>query len=220
MNISDCIYYPATPSSTYARENFKSSTIGTSDCNTYLPLYSMFHHELISFKDKETRVMEYALPTIPSYCHNFRNFGSLLAYLKSTQQVVRFNFVIAGEPHYVFLHRGLMLSAEGEVLMCIGIDTEYLMGTPYALLRDTPDYNKYILFVSNKLLQEARYKNLLKRLEKEYFPYFSTANIDVVYSSKIPNWIFKNNYKKPKFKSVKESTQHLKEDIPKLLAHI
>lgn len=214
LNLSGILNYPSTPSVTYAKDLYKTSVIGTSDCNDYIPYYALYAHELLVLKGIDVKIMEYSLPKASSINTISRNIRYLIDALRSGHSI-SFNFTIAGTVHRVLVTRGMIMDSTGEILMCVGINKEYVMNTSYADLR-TVDASKYVLFISDKI-NDPIYKNFKKRLEKDVFPIF--AEVDTLYTSRINSWLFKNNFKQPKFKSVKESTQHLKE-VQKLLTKV
>lgn len=220
MNITDCIYYTATPSSTYVQGMYRTSTIGTSDCNSLIPFHSLSAHDLITFKDSDAKVLEYAIPSVTGSMSHIRNFTHFFSYLKHASGVVRFNYTLQGVAHHIFVGKGIILDDQGDILVCVGIDTQYALTTPYVELKDKPDYTKYMLFISKKI-EDPKYKNLKKRLERDYFSTFLQNDIDILQTNRIVSqWLFKNNLVKPVFKSVKEANKHLKEEVPKLLLEV
>lgn len=47
----------------------------------------------------------------------------------------------------------------------------------------TPDFKKFLLYINKDLTELEVYKNLWKKLEKEYLPYFKKENIPVMITS-------------------------------------
>ena len=209
MTINNYISYPSIPPTNFPEQVFRTSTTGTSDCNNFIPFFAVFTHVLIQIKESGVNILEYNMPVASTAGGQTRNFTNFKQYICNTSYPIKFTYSIAGVQHEVYVYKGIVFTGQGEVLMCVGINTEYLMITPYAELR-TLDVTKYVLFVSTKLLED-QYKSLRKRLERDYISVFTEAGIDIITTSRVGDWLFKNNFEKPKFKTIKESTQHLKE---------
>jgi hypothetical protein len=222
--ITEYIKFPNTsngiPQTIYRPDNFKTSIIGTSDCNEFVPFYSLLNHQQLKIKDSEVRIMEYALPlTFGSNVNSARNFRELLRYISNPNYpMLKFNFTIAGASHSVYIYQGLILSEEGEILVALGINTEHILNNTFTKISSDMSPSNFTLFISSKLDAEI-YKNLKKKLEKEYFSVFRAADIDIITTSRTNKWVFKNNFKKPKFKSVKEMNMYLQE-VPKVLISV
>lgn len=206
---------PSWRSSGFARDDFDADIIGTSDCNKYIPTYAIYGHVGHVFEHKTTgeekTVLEYSLPKGLQY--GSRRYDTLFGTLQNGISIKKFVFRLGGEEHSVNCFRGVIYNDERDILLCLGIDPEYAINTPTAELEREIDETQLVLFVSEKL-QQPRYKNLRKKLETEYIEVAKSKGIDVIYTNRINNWLFKNNFKPPKFRSVIEMNKHLTEDIP------
>lgn len=200
---------------TYQRNLFRSSTIGTSDCNNFIPFYSIFAHDLLIFEETGDKVVEYLLPSTPPLHSYVRSYSDFFAHLNRTNYPLRYNFRYAREPHTIYFFRGLLFR-DDTVYMCLGIDTEYVMSTPIEQLRNNLDVTKLTLFISNDFESVPEFKNLLKKVQIEYIDKLKELGVDIVYTSRINSWLYRNNYKEPQFRSVTKMKKHL-EEIPNLL---
>lgn len=193
---------------------FETNLIGTSDCNLFVPLYSLLGHTLLTFPG-DVKVLEYSLPGTTSY-YAGRQYSRVISELIQGIYIARFPFRILGEEHEVFIFRGIIYDEDQNILMSLSVESEYVVNTPYEDICENADPNKFVLFVSSTF-REPKYKNLLKKIETLYINPLKEMGVDVIETSKINYWLFKNNFEKPKFKSLKELNNHLKEDISKLV---
>jgi hypothetical protein len=215
-SIVNLVAPPAVLSGSYNKQDFRTSTMGTSDCNMFIPFYAMFFHDLITFKDKDVRVVEYTLPIDASGYSFDRKYDQLIFQLINATTPRRFCYILQGVNHYVNIHRGVLYDSRGNILMCLGINTEYLLNNPLSVIASSPDYSKFVLLLGSEL-NNPIYKNLKKKLGETYISDAVSLGMDVVNTSKINSWLFKNNYVEPKFKNVTEMKKFLKEEVPKSL---
>lgn len=202
-------------------DRFSNTHIGTSDCSEYIPAYALFGHELHIFQDGEgknrTEVMEYSLPNFTGSAT--RQYYTFFRCLKDGSYPEVFQFRVARVDHRVGVFRGVIYDMEGNILMCLGVNSNYVMNTEPDVITTTPDVDKFVLFISEKF-SEDKYKNMRKKLEADYMPLVRNANIDIMQTQKIEKWLFSNNYKVPTFKNVMELKKHLKEYVPKLMLEL
>lgn len=201
---------------TYDKTHFKTSIIGSSDCNNYIPFYSLFYHELIKFKDSDIQVAEYNLPIDASLLSYERRYQNFISQLKSSTSPRRFLFTIQSTGYYLNFHRGILYDTNGVVLMCLAINTEYIFKEGFKKISEKPDTSKFCLFIG-KEFSNPIYKNIKKKIEAEYINVCIQEGIDVVNTELVNNRLFKNNYEQPKFKNVIEMNKFLKEEVPKYI---
>lgn len=206
---------------TYTEANFRTAIVGTSDCNEFIPVYAISNHKLLVFKDLDVKVMEYSMPStdLINYFRPLRNYNEMYNYLKSSHTPTKYVFKVAGVPTYVYLIRGMVYDSSGNILMCLAINKDYLFSVSADTLRTTTDATKFVLFLSN-LLDDEIYKNFRKKLIELYINPAKNLGIDVVNTSRINNWLFKNNVEELKFKTVIAMNKHLKEELPKKVLDI
>lgn len=204
----------------YNKTNFKNIITGTSDCNDYIPVYAISNHELISFKDTDINVIEYSMP-ISTNIHNYvRQYDQVISRLKETILPYRYLFRLAGVQHELYINRGLLYDAQGNILMVLAINKEYLLSLPKkAFEEESLDSNQFVLFLSQEF-DNPNYKNVKKKIEVMYINEVKNLGIDIIISNKINSWIFKNNVKPMKFKSVIKLNKHLKEEVPMQILEI
>lgn len=200
----------------YNKEDFRTGIVGTSDCNQYIPFYSLFFHEFITFKDSPERILEYSMPVIRT-SYAIRRYDQLMSALVNNINTYMFTFTLQGVQNRFYVNRGIIFDGEGTILMCLGINVDYVLNTPADTIRNQFDRTKLVLFVSNEFNNNPIYKNIRKKIDAEFFSSCREQNIDMVTTNDINKWIFKNNYEMPKFKSIKEMNGYLKETLPKNL---
>ena len=219
--MSDEVFRLEAPTGGFREEYFSDRDIATSDCNVFIPAYSLFRHELHIFKDEDTdetlEIAEYSMPLVHPARHAYRRWGDFIRELKISSNPFGFSYKVAGVDNIINAFRGILYTDDYEILMCLGINTDYVLNTNFEELSSKTDYSKYAIFLSDKLLTEPEYKNFIKKLETEYITPLRQKGIDVIYTNKITSWMYKNNFTPPKFKSVIEMNKHLKNEIPNLI---
>ncbi len=203
----------------YDRNLYRTRLMGTSDCNVFIPVYALFAHDMLVFDGEGMegiRVLEYSLPGLPSVHENQRQYARMNTHLRQGQRPMRYNFKLRGVDHFICMHKGLLYK-EDDVLMCLGIDRDYVMETPIAEIAENLDTTKLTLFIANEFDNNDTYKNIRKKIGSMYIDECKSIGVDIVMTSRINNWLFKNNFKEPKFKNVMGMMKHLKEEVPMTL---
>lgn len=196
---------------------FKGSKIGSSDCNKYIPLFAIIAHELVSLNtEPPTSIIEYTTPTLPSNIpsHPISQYSQLFSYLTNTYSICAFKFLVAGAPEYVYIHKGMLLDCNGEILMCLGLETDYVMNTSIDTIRLSPQLDKVLIFVSNDFCNNTKYKNMKKKLESIYIGPALELGVDILQTMTVDKWLFKNNLGALKFRTVVQQQKFLKEEVP------
>jgi len=217
MNLGQIIsfYLPTYQNGKFNEEDFNTDVVGTSDCNVFIPFYSIFGHESILFEKINKRVLEYRLPISKSN-YVIRQYTDLISYLRSNVCLSKFLFKSQDIEHAIYIHRGILYDENKNILMCLAINSEYFLNTKIEEIELMPDINQFVLFISHEF-NKIKYKNVRKKIDLEYLSFVRQLNIDIIETNKINQWLFKNNFKQPKFKNVIEMNKHLKEEIPMYL---
>lgn len=199
----------------YVEGYYRTKITGTSDCNEYIPVYAISNHILLTFKDSDIKVMEYNMPTSEIQSYNYvRTYSDLIRRIEDSRGPCRYNFKLAGINHNLNVDRGIVYDNNGNILLCLAINKDYLFSIDPDVLKTNPDYTQFVVFISN-LLDEPIYKNIKKKLNELYIDVAKQVGLDIVTTSRINNWLFKNNVKPLKFKTVIQMNKHLKEEVPK-----
>ncbi len=199
----------------YAENNYRTRITGTSDCNEYIPVYAISSHTLLTFKDSNVKVMEYNMPINDIQGYNYvRTYSDMIIKIKDARNPCKYNFKVAGVNHNLNLDRGMVYDNNGNILMCLAINKDYLFSLDSEVLKTNLDYTQFVIFISN-LLDDPLYKNIKKKLNELYIDIAKQVGLDIVTTSRINNWLFKNNVKPLKFKTVVQMNKHLKEEVPK-----
>ena len=220
MLVHQIIFIPDITSYTYTNTSylgyFRGTKLGTSDCNQYVPLHALMAHELLTF-DEKIKVLEYRTATVPSNynTNTFSRYDQFLSQLTNGTYANSFKYSIAGETQYVIVQRGIIMDINGEVLVCLGLETDYVMSTDLNVIRRTPNTNKCAVFISNEYCNNPKYKNLKKKIDTIYIAECVALGMDVIQTEKIDKWLYGNNFRGIKFKTVAAQQKFLKEEIPK-----
>ena len=213
LNLSRVVHTTSPPVS---YENINS--VATSDCNSYVPVYAIVKHALISIQnDDETldNVLEYSKPIFGQSMGRTRSYADLISGLTINTSMSTYSFKVGDEQHQVYFERGLLLDIGKNILMCMAIDTEYLLNTDVSIIRTNPNGEKFTLFITDKF-RDPTYKNVRKKVKAEYIDKVRNFGLDVIETSKIDEKLFKNNIKPHTFKTIAQMKKYLKE-VPKLL---
>ena len=195
-------------------EQYETTVIGYSDCNSFIPYYALNAHNLLVMN--EERVLEYSLPITRNNMNYIRNYTDLISCLTSSNGPRRFIFKLGGEQHNVYLEKGILYK-DNVVFMCLGIDTQYIFNNSMEELIKSIDHTKFTLFIDNSFKDTAILKNVYKNIDKLYIQPLRSFGVDVVLTARLKQWLFKNNYQAPKFKNVLQMKNHLKVDVPNIL---
>ena len=190
--------------------------MGTSDCNMFIPFYSLFAHDLLVFEETGTRVLEYSLPGNTQANSAVRQYAQMTNSLKGTYAPKRYKYKLRGVDHYVNMHRGLLYKGD-IVYLCLGVQANYVLNTPIENIESNPDVTKFTLFINNEFDNSPELKNIRKKVQQMYIDPLKQQGIDIVQTSRVNNWLFGNNYSQPKFRNVVQMMKHLQEEVPKTL---
>lgn len=203
--------------SSFNREDFKTGLIGTSDCNNYVPIYSLYCHDLILFEDREdVKIIEYNFPSIPNSYSSCRQYAQLNRTLRNGIRPVKYYFTLQGNSYDFNIMPGMLYDNNNNILMCLAINTQYLLNTPKEVINATPDARQFILVMSTEF-DNPIYRNVKKKMTAMYIDECISLGIDIVTTSRSNDWLFRNNFEQPKFKSVTKLMKHLQEEVPKSL---
>ena len=158
-----------TPLEMFPSRCLREDRVGTSDCNSYIPIYSLYAHTLLTFNDHKDIVLEYGFPKTGSYSYDYRTYRNLFNYLYEGTVVTRFYFKTGSDITEVFVYRGMLFDISGNILMCMAVNTEYILENRDRLssIISNPDYSKFVVFVGKEMYNPI-YKSLKKKV-KELF---------------------------------------------------
>lgn len=194
---------------------FETYTIGSSDCNQYLPYYCIYAHTLLSFET--ISVIEYKFPIAPNRYSYTRKYSDLFSWLEYTSIPMQYRFKVGDVEHRLNVFKGMIYDEDGEILLCQTVDSDYLMNTSMNDIIANPNVRAFKLILSNKLETNEIYKNVRKKIELEVQSRFKSSNMDIILTNNVNDLVFKNNYTPPVFTDIVESMDYLNEEIPKLM---
>lgn len=197
----------------FREDDFRTDLIGTSDCNSFIPIIGLLNHNLITF-DETINILEYSMPVANPRGGYFRSYERLMDTFQRGNIPYLLKFKVAGVEHHLYVHRGIIYDSQGNILMCLALEREY--GMSYNFLSSTIEESKVVVFIST-MFDQACYKNVRKKIDTLYLDRLRGLGIDIVNTVRINNWFFNNNFELPKFKNINESLKHLREEVPKNL---
>lgn len=198
----------------FSESDYSTGIVGTSDCNQYIPFYALFSHNLYVF-DSGEKVIEYQLPNPANPSRYVRRYNDVTNQLRTGYLPTVAYFKINGQDVRLDFVRG-MLYVNDKILLCVGIEVDYVFSNFSDITNNTIDESKLVLFINNELETNPLYKNVNRNINKLFIDVFKDRKVDVVVTSDIKKWVFKSNYKPPEFSNVVEMQQHLRE-VPAVL---
>ena len=216
MNLTDFLCLRATyQNRPFQQREFETDIIGSSDCNIFIPVYSLYSHYLLVING-DFRIIEYSLPS-SNERYPFRQYSELIRQFQNTEIVTNYTFKLQNNNYTIHIHRGIIFDQNYNVLACLAVDSNYLLNhNSLEDLANNPNKDKFVIFIGSEF-NNPIYKNVRKNFEILYLSKAKEIGIDVIETSKINDWLFKNNLKKPTFKNVLEMNKHLKKEIPMCL---
>ena len=200
----------------------KPETIGTSDCNPYIPTYALEKHVLYMVQNGEDLnipIIEYSELITVNPLPTVRNYRDFILGLVKNPNPKEYIFKIGEVSHKLVFQRGLLRDMEGNILMCLCVESDYALRNSLESIRITPNKDKFILYITDTL-REEKYKNIKKKLETEYIDKVRALKIDIIETANLKSKIYSNNFKPIKFKNIVEMKKHLKEEVPKNLLEL
>lgn len=199
----------------YDETNF-GSKIGTSDCNEYMPFYSILNHQLLDVNNNI--IIEYGKPTYRlsgGYSRTYTElFNDLIGINYSGKT---YQFTIGGVGHSIGYNRHVIFDNTNKILCCLAVKSSALLNNRFSELQENQNPDDYILLVNNDLISNPIYKNVGKKINNEYISRFKTSNIDIVYTNNVDKWVFKNNFRQPTHSNMPAMLRHLNEEVPEIL---
>lgn len=217
MISNNLISYENLPSAgnNYDETNF-GGKIGTSDCNEYVPFYSILNHQLIDVNNNI--VIEYGKVSFRNTGRYSRTYGDLFRDLSNINFGGKtYHFSIAGVNHIIGYSRHIIFDRNNKILCCLAVKSSALLNNRLSELQANQNPDDYLLLVDNDLTSNPIYKNVGKKITNDYTSRFKISNIDIVHTNDIDKWIFKNNFRQPTYSSMPAMLRHLNEEVPKIL---
>ena len=203
--------------SRYNREEFYSGSIGTSDCNLYIPLY------VLSYLDPSLvvgNVIQYSAPNAEitdRRLNRSRQYNNFFRYLqKVNNSMMTFQYTLGSSEHFLTVRHGIIYNEEGRILLCVGVDMDKI--TSYSVnteVRNNLRNTDYCIFLSTLFTTSPIYKNVYKKVFTDFLTPAKREGIDIIETSNIEKWLFKNNYSLPKFKTISDIKKYL-QSIPEI----
>lgn len=211
----------------YGNRNFIGSKykLATTDLTEYFPVYITFERNRIASynygydnNQLHNKLAELIINDVYLYrkperlslqpgLTTYHNYNYLFEALKVNNGTIKYLFSHNEEPYYLNVMRGYIADNNDNILLL-------LTTKEYHIFDNTPKENlkKDVLrlYVSTELMKNEIYKNIYKKIEKEYINEFYDQDIEVVFttSEKIENNIFRNNFT-VKFDSIMQLSEIL-----------
>ena len=144
----------------------------------------------------------------------FSNYSDLFRCLQHGFKESRFNFKYADENHLLNCMKGYLADDEDNILMVLATRSDNIYLREHDLFSSELNVEEIRLYVSTRLLMEEKYKNVYKKLEKDYIRSCYDHHIEVMFttSEKIEEMVFSNHFHVD-FDSITELNDHLNSDV-------
>jgi hypothetical protein len=195
------------------RDRFQMATTSS---NGYYPFYTMCG-DLRPIGNE----FVYHKPSIKGYYNVIGRYDQLLQDLHSSDRMDRFEFVYSDVMYHIYAMKHCIMDTEGDFLLLMTFkEREFFQEASNERKREFRKDEMWCfkLFVSTKLMLDARYTNLWKKLDKEYVSecYKKGVAVEFTTSEEIDVQVFSNNFN-PTYPTISQFMRHLKEDVPRLL---
>lgn len=202
------------------------STMGSSDCNSYLPFSAIIAHGLVTIhttKADETKVLNVIdYPKLKySYTSLSRSYESTFKSLRALKFPTVFQSSSKGEPIELTCTAGQITDENNKLLLVTAIRKnkfpniadklfcETYEGASQEYIPEDVSAKDFIIIIGPELSTLPKYKNFYKQLVKHYLEPCSSMGIDILNTSDVETWVFKNNFKMPVFKIISQRQQYL-----------
>lgn len=197
--------------SRHGNRNFVGSKykLATTDLTEYFPVYATFernrfdsYHYDNTENEPHNKLAEliindvylYRKPERVSLQRNIttqNHYVNLFQALESGNGTIKYLFSYNDEPHYLNVMRGYIADNNDNILLLL-TTKQYSIFDSHNTLIKAP----LRLYISTELMRNEIYKNLYKRIEKEYISWFYDEDIEVIFttSEKIEKSIFRNSF--------------------------
>jgi hypothetical protein len=182
-------------------------SIGTTSKNNYYPFYSLFEQEQITDNS-----YIYYKPSI-SYHSYISRYSELFETIGKSMHFNRFDFTYDNESHFIYAMKGYITNDIGKTLFMLSIN-DY----DNVFEGDKPKYSKFKVFVATEFITNPIYSRIWRKIDKEYIQECHNLGISVEFNSldKLDSSFFSNEFK-INFNNLSELSNHLENDVSKLL---
>lgn len=197
----------------HGSRNFVGSRykLATTDLNKYFPVYITFERDRANDyswdgtgNEPHNKLAELTINDVYLYrkperlslqtgLSIYKDYPALLSGLLSFNGTIKFRFLHNDIPHYLNIMRGYIADSNDNILLL-------LTTKEYNVFDNTPEHeirkNPLRLYISTEFMKNEIYKNVYKRIEKEYIDECYKEDVEVVFttSEKIENNMFRNNF--------------------------
>lgn len=196
---------------TYGSRNFVGSQykLATTDLTDYFPVYITFERTRLddynwdrSKNQPHNKLSELIINDVYLYrkperlslqpgLTSYHQYGNLFEALKSYNGTIKYLFSHNDEPYYLNVMRGYIADNNDNILLLLTTKQFAIFDNEHNIIK-----NPLRLYISTEFMKNDIYKNVYKRIEKEYISKFYDEDIEVVFttSEKIENSMFRNNF--------------------------
>ena len=118
-------------------------------------------------------------------------YDNLFSTLDNRLSMDRFEFKVSDEVYHLYVAKHFIMDKTGNIMFCMAFDDLSLMASSQ---NQFTDYRPFKLFVSTKFITEDIYKNIWKKIDKDYVSdcYFKGIRVEFTTSKLISESLFKS----------------------------
>lgn len=178
--------------------------LGTTDVGEYFPVYMAWGSTHIM-----DGIFSYEKPVNKANGYGGQQYNDLFSYLAESRKSCTFTFSYDSVRHHLTVLKGYIADERNNILLCLAVNGPNLFDSDGKMLTDN-----YRLYISPKFILEEKYKNLYKRIEKDYVNVCHEIGVQVLYmdSRKIEAELFSNSHKVT-FTTIAELQSYLTSDL-------
>ena len=181
---------------------------GFSHKNDYIPLYSAWVNKGIYNRN----MIHYSIPFSQEHLLNngrsYNRYSDLYSILETNGLPRRFQTSSMDKPLYIM--RGLIFELDEDnkptVHFLVAVKSEYI----FSIDRSNPDLSMFSMFISNEFIKGDSYKNVYKKIRKDFIEEHQLKGIDTIVTNDINKWCYKNDLDIPSFSTIAEMKEYLK----------
>lgn len=188
-------------------------SMASTSANNFYPFYSQFVKNNI-----HANVSLYCKPNFEIY-YNITRYNELFEAFADQLETLAFHFEMDNVSHFIHVSKGIITDHLKRTLFVLTVnDFKNCIKESYDPWEYEPDYSKFKLFVATDFITNPIYKNIWRKLDKDYVQKCYELGIVVEFTTadKIDKQVFDNEFKL-NFSNMIELQNHLKNDVTPLL---
>jgi len=197
---------------------FNPLVIGTSDKSEYYPVYTILKNSYSSRAGGKYLPLEgissnvflfYKPRNYAELWEGSHRYDDLFGGLALSMKPKVFKFTFNDISHSLHFNKGYIADKDDNILLVLCTNSLEVFNEDNELITEN-----LRLYISTRFIKNEIYKNIYKRIDRDYIHYCYDKGIEVVFttSEKIEQQVFNNNFK-VEFENLTELNEHLNSGV-------